>query len=243
MNQPSLVQDQDALVREHWGMVRGIAVTIHARIGGHIELDELIQAGLTGLFEAIRNFDPDRAASLKTFANRRIEGAIWDNIRRLDFAPRAVREFQRDHNRATNHLEQSLGRLPANDEIADHLGLSRAEYDHQQKRVHRGVFDDACHEFEDDEAVGMDRLSGGVDLEYARHEDRDCLRQMDWHRLDASERHVIEQRYFRDAGNQAIKDDLGVTISRISQLHSRAIRKLRAGPGYWRASFELGLSA
>lgn len=122
------VLHREALVLQHLPQVRLIARRIHDRLPPHIALDDLISAGVVGLIEAIDNFDPSLNVQLKTYAERRIQGAILDSLRGLDWAPRDTRKKVKLIEAAIHQVKQRLGREPTEEEIASELRLPQAEY-------------------------------------------------------------------------------------------------------------------
>ena len=119
---------REALVLQHLPQVRLIARRIHQRLPSYVALDDLIAPGVVGLLEAIDNFDPSLNVQLKTYAERRIRGAILDSLREIDWVPRDVRKKSRLVESVITQLKQSLGREPGGEEIAASLNISDDEY-------------------------------------------------------------------------------------------------------------------
>src|SRR5947209_16400295 len=121
---------REALVLQHLPQVRLIARRIHERLPSHISLDDLVSSGVIGLLAAIDNFDESFNVQLKTYAERRIRGAIMDSLREMDWAPRDTRKRSKTIEAAIHKCKQRLGREPAEEEIAAELGIAPAEYQH-----------------------------------------------------------------------------------------------------------------
>ncbi|MGI9328845.1 MAG: RNA polymerase sigma factor FliA, partial [Pseudomonadales bacterium] len=120
--------DTEALVREHADLVRRIALHLTARLPNSVQTDDLIQAGMIGLLEAAQKFEPDRGASFTTYAGIRIRGAMVDEVRRGDWAPRSVHKNARRISRAIAELEKRNGQSADDGEVAASLGIDLAEY-------------------------------------------------------------------------------------------------------------------
>jgi RNA polymerase sigma factor FliA len=222
-------------IEAHLGLVHNIARSIHNARPFDAEYDELVSAGTIGLMQALESFDPGRGLAFSTFASPRIRGAIQDELRRLDHVPRSVREKARDIGRAREQLTRILGRAPLDTEIAEHLGVPLETYD--RWRVDTGVttrvslsaapdadsprprvaLEDALPD-EDAEAV-EDRLVLAEEVGLLK----DALMA-----LKEQERVVLALYYYEELKLHEIAQVLGVTESRISQIRSKAISKLRA---------------
>lgn len=120
--------DQRALLEQYMPLVRRHALALQVRLPASVELDDLIQAGMVGLLDALERFDTAQGASFSTFANQRVRGAMIDELRSRDWMPRSVRRSVRALDQAVHKLEQSLGRSPDEREIASALDMSVDEY-------------------------------------------------------------------------------------------------------------------
>ena len=119
---------QSELLTQYMPLVRRQALTLQVRLPASIELDDLIQAGMVGLLEALGRFDATQGATFATFASQRIRGAMMDELRTRDWLPRSVRRSARAVDSAVRQLEQQLGRAPEENEIAQHLEMPLSEY-------------------------------------------------------------------------------------------------------------------
>ena len=223
---------RDQVLLDHLATVRYIARRIHERLPHHVELDDLISAGMVGLLDAFSKFDRTKRVQFRSYAQFRIRGAILDSLRTLDWSPRELRRKGRAVEEATWLLTQKLRRTPTEPEVAKEMGVSLAEYQQllgELKRLNIGSLD---MERSDD--------SGDAELEYIAGQDQDdplfrCLQGETKQRLaDAieelpeKERLVITLYYYEELTMREIGVALGVVESRISQVHSAAVVHLRA---------------
>lgn len=221
--------EQERLVADHLELVKRIAYHLIARLPAHTEIEDLMQAGMMGLLEAARNYDESRGASFSTFAGFRIRGAMLDEVRRHDWTPRSVHRKQREVSGAIRELEADLGRPPKAAEIADRLGIALDDY-------HKILSDSAsCSLFslsdEVDETRPMRLLASDEDAD----PDRLCSEQQfreeilsAIERLPEKERLVLSLYYERELNLKEIGEVLGVTESRVCQIHGQALARVRA---------------
>ncbi|HSW39006.1 MAG TPA: sigma-70 family RNA polymerase sigma factor, partial [Acidobacteriota bacterium] len=121
-------QERDAVILEHLPQIKYIAQRVSAKLPSHVELNDLVSAGIIGLMDAIEKFDPNRGVKFKTYAELRIKGAILDSLRNLDWAPRSLRKKSKDLERVYKDLEQRLGRPALDKEICDEMNISLEEF-------------------------------------------------------------------------------------------------------------------
>ena len=147
--------DRSASLRRHEPLVRRIAWRLRARLPASVEMDELVQAGMIGLDEAMTRFQDDRGATFHTYASRRIEGAMLDALRLSDTLPREARACQREIRDAARRLEHRLGRAPRARELAEELGWTLAEFHRSMAEVGEGALrhgDDDLRQIEEESA-------------------------------------------------------------------------------------------
>ncbi len=230
MCQPSAAQQREQLILENLPQVRLIARRIHERLPQTVCMDDLISAGTLGLIAAVDHFDPTQNVKLKTYAEHRIRGAILDALRGLDWAPRQRRRMSRDIEAAIATLEQRLSRTPAEEEVAAELRIPLAEY-HQRlidiEGLNIGELDFASNE--DDErslryAIDDTENSPSQILERAELERVVALAI---ERMPKTERTVLSLYYHEELSLREIADILELHLSRISQLKTQAILRLR----------------
>jgi len=240
---------EDHLVRQHVPLVRRLALQLAARLPSSVELDDLLQAGMMGLLDALRRYQRMPQAQFETYAVSRIRGAMLDELRCQDWLPRSVRSKARDIEQAMEALHHELGRAPTEQEIAQELGLSLHGY--------RAMLEDACGvqiiHYED-----MGRLRGdsgmAPELKQGCAEDTPLwadnplqllmskgLRKalMDAiERLPERERQLLSLLCEHDLSQKEIAAILGVTEGRVSQLRSQAVIRIRAAlaGGSWQES-------
>jgi RNA polymerase sigma factor for flagellar operon FliA len=226
------VTRREALVLEHLAQVRLIARRIHERLPSHISLDDLISPGVVGLLSAIDNFDPSRNTQLNTYAEPRIRGAILDSLRDMDWVPRETRKKSRLVEAAIRRLKQILGAEPTADQIATDLGIALDEYQawlaelqsiELERLEHAGPDDERrglIHVLSDDEESWPSRIMERSELE------RILALAID--RMPKTERTVLNLYYFEELTLREIADVMGLHLSRIGQLRTQAILRLRS---------------
>lgn len=225
---------QDHLVTEHAVLVKRIVYHMLTRLPQTVQPDDLIQAGMVGLLEAARQYDASQGASFETYAGIRIRGAILDEIRRNDWAPRSVYKKARTISEAVRQVENREGRDARDHEVAEQLGISLDEY-HQMLQDASGQrltsFDELCGPDE----VFTETLAGqsenpfeGVQQEGFRQALAEAIAG-----LPERERLVMALYYNEELNLREIGSVLGVTESRVSQIHSQAIIRLRARMTDW----------
>ena len=224
--------DRDLLLLEHLPAVRYIARRIHERLPQHVELDDLVSAGIVGLIDAFGKFDHNKKVQFKSYAQFRIRGAILDSLRMLDWSPRELRRKGRAVEEAIRAVQQRMGRAPAEQEIASELKMSLPEY-HQLLGDLKGL---------EIGSLNLERTenSGDEELAYIPGSPEDdplfrCMEgEMRQHLVDAidglpeKERLVLTLYYYEELTMKEIGLTLGVVESRVSQIHSSAVLRLRA---------------
>jgi RNA polymerase sigma factor for flagellar operon FliA len=220
----------DALVTEHLPLAAFAVNAVAARISlpAHVSRDDLLSCAHVALVEVARRFDPSAGASFATYALARLQGAVLDELRSGDWASRSVRAAARRSDAAADALTISLGRPPTREELAASLGVPRSELDSLQVDVHRAVMVSI------DAETGTD--GGSLDLpDTGESPERALLRGERARYLHEAIRalpdrldEVIERNFFGDESLTDIADDLGVTLSRVSQMRARALTLLHA---------------
>ncbi|MBN9460987.1 MAG: RNA polymerase sigma factor FliA [Burkholderiales bacterium] len=229
--------DRESAIDRYGSMVRRIASQLIGRLPANVEFDDLVQAGMIGLFDAMKRYETDRGAQFETFATQRVRGAMLDELRGADWLPRSVRRSQRTIESGIHRAEQRLGRAASESEIAGELGLGLEEYQHLladargAQLVHIDDHDDADEEGSFVErtlaAPGGDPFEVLGDVRF-RHALAAAIE-----RLPERERLVMGMYYEQDMNLKEIGAVLGVTESRISQLHSQAVARLRTQMKHW----------
>ncbi len=230
---PTLSKSRDELIFEHLPQVKLIARRIHKGLPPCISLDDLISTGTVGLIAAIDRYDSNHRVKLKTYAEYKIRGAILDSLRVLDWAPRQQRKRARQIEAAILALEQQHGRPPNEEEIAKSLGLSVAEYQDwlwETRRLNLGTFE--IGKLEED---GTDLLRfvqdtvGQWPSELLERAEFERLLKKSLEKMPPVEQTVLSLYFYEDMTLRDIAKIVGLHESRISQLKTQAIVRLRAG--------------
>lgn len=224
-------EERERLILEHLPQVRLVARKIHERLPESICFEDLLSSGVVGLIQAIDNFDPRQNVKLKTYAEFRIRGAILDSLRDTDWAPRLKRKQAREFEAAIARVEQRLGRTPEEAEIAGEVNLTVDEY--RQKLTEMESLHIGELEFVRDEndapvilkyAASADEDSPAVTLERAELE-RLIATCID--RIPKVEKTVLSLYFYEELTLREIAEVMGVHLSRVSQIKSQAILRLR----------------
>jgi RNA polymerase sigma factor for flagellar operon FliA len=225
---------KDQIVVEYAPLVRFIAQKIAARLPANIELDDLISCGVIGLMDAISKFDPTRDNKFKTYAEFRIRGSILDELRSQDWVPRSVREKSKQLEKAYTKLERDFGRPATDDEMCTELECSLPEFHemlNRSKSVSLLNIDDSASFNRGDKKLMMGLLEhrrssnpyAATNYKRAQNVIKDGIKS-----LPEKQRLVLSLYYFEDLNLKEIGQVLDVTESRVSQLHTQAILKLKA---------------
>ncbi len=225
--------DRDALIRQYSPLVRRLAHHMMAKLPPSIQVDDLIQVGLIGLSEALTRYEATQGVQFETFATQRIRGAMIDELRENDWMSRGSRKSQKEIEVALTKLEHKLGRTPTESEIAAELGMSLSDYQTLLNKV-KGT-----------QLVYLEDMTGGSEGEDGfldRHMvdgDSDPMQLLRNQRIRGAlvdaikhlperEQYIMSMYYEQDMNLKEIAAVLGVTESRVCQLHSQSIARLRA---------------
>jgi RNA polymerase sigma factor FliA len=228
-------QDPNRLVERYAGLVKRIGQHMLARLPSSVQLDDLLQAGMIGLLDASRNYDATKGASFETYAGIRIRGAMIDEIRQGDWVPRSVHRNTRRISDAIHAVEKEQGRDAKDSEVAEKLDIELAEY-------HSMLNDTACGRVIGIEDLGItDDVIGGSDAisDSSASFDRvaserfsgalsECISQ-----LPEREAMILSLYYDEELNLKEIGQILDVSESRISQIHSQALHRIRARLKEW----------
>ncbi|MBV7314809.1 RNA polymerase sigma factor FliA [Shewanella sp. NIFS-20-20] len=227
------VHDKTSIVEQYAPLVKRIAHHLLARLPASVQLDDLLQAGMMGLLEASTNFDGSKGAKFETFAGIRIRGAMLDEIRRGDWVPRSVHRNNRRVAQVIEELEQVLGRDPSDTEIADKLDMTLDEYHHILNDVSIGKI------------IGIEDLGGSTDFFMPDGSvDDSTFESLAASQFQGALVNAIKQLPERDALVLSLYYDeelnlkeigtiLEVSESRVSQIHSQAMLRLKAKLKQW----------
>jgi RNA polymerase sigma factor for flagellar operon FliA len=226
--------DKTILLEQHTVLVKRIAYHLLARLPASVIVDDLIQSGMIGLFEAANNFDSTKGASFETFAGIRIRGAMLDEIRRGDWTPRSVHKNSRMVSDAIKQLEAKLGRDVSDIEVAEKLDISLNEYHHILSEVSTGKIlgiddlgvsedtlkhDGSCHGDDPYQDIEHGAFKKGLSECISTLPEREAL--------------VLSLYYDEELNLREIGQVLDVSESRVSQIHSQAMHRLKARMQAW----------
>ncbi len=223
--------EREAEILRHLPLVQTVVDRVAANLPSSVDRDDLVSAGVIGLMDALERFDAARDNAFSTYAVMRIRGAVIDELRARDWVPRSARERARDYQRAIAALTGKLGRAPNDGELAKALGVAEDDLPELERSAHLST------QVSLDEPIGDDAVLGNVlashDGEHenpARNLEREDLRRVlikALASLSEQERIVVKLYYFEELLLREIADLLGVTESRICQIHGRVMGILR----------------
>ena len=226
---------RDRLIVAYAPLVKYVAGRLGSGLPAHVDEGDLVSYGLLGLIGAIERYDPDRDIKFETYAMARIKGAIIDELRALDWVPRSVRSRAREIERAIAELEAKLGRAPTDEEIAGKIGISNDELDESLTDISRSSIA-ALDELwsvsgEGDQISLLDTIedpSGARPADVLDETETKELLADAISRLPEREKLVVTLYYYEELTLREIGEVLGVTESRVSQLHTKAVLRLKA---------------
>jgi len=226
---------ENSLVEQHLPLVKTVVGRLAVTLPQHVSTDDLYSAGLVGLLNAIRRFNPKGGASFESYARVRIRGAVFDELRRLDWVPRSVHDKAKKVEQTMHELAQRRGSIPTDHEMADALGLSAVEYQDLLDVIRPATYVclDSVHTRSDGE-----HGSGSRDLvaddsqvnpgDAAAKREMSRLIEERLQQLPEMQRKVLALYYFEDLRLREIAEAFGVTESRICQVHAQAILAIKA---------------
>lgn len=216
---------QESLILAHMPMVKRVAVHLKARVPPFMELDELVQVGMVGLIEAAQSFDPTKGFEFEHFALSRVRGAILDEVRRQSFLPRSAVAFNKSENEAVHVLAAELGRAPSQAELALYMGKDVDAFHRERGQAKR--FETFSMEVVNDEVMSMpgdSAMQPEVMVEEAEFMAA-VVQAID--ELPEREKLVMSLYYVEELNLKEIGEVLGVSESRVSQILSTVVKKLR----------------
>ena len=222
------LEQRDQIVLDHLPLVKAIAIRVHENLPVHVDLDDLIHAGVMGLFDAVAKYDGDKNVAFHSYAKHRIKGAILDSLRQQDWASRDMRRRQKQVENVTRELGVKLGRSPHDAEIAKQMGVGLARWRQMQMEMHTvGLVSSSPNPDQDRERP--QEFPGKPNLQ----PDRMCeQRQLESTlaraigTLPLRYQKVVFLYYTNDLTMKEIGEVLGVNESRVSQIHKVALKKM-----------------
>jgi RNA polymerase sigma factor for flagellar operon FliA len=223
---------RNTLMENYLHLVRYNAERIHVKLPDEVELDDLMSAGIFGLMDAINAFDLDRGVKFETYCAPRIRGAILDELRSMDWVPRLVRSRAHKLDGAAKQLEVELGRAPTNEEIAKRLQVPMSEFEKMAKDASAvGLVSLSRKWFETDsnkDVREIDVLEDKRGADPVREIQRKDLKELITKGLSRAERLIIILYYFEEMTMKEIGATLDLSESRVSQMHSSILARLKA---------------
>ncbi len=225
---------ENALVEQYLPLVRTVVARLAMTLPDHVDQDDLNSAGLVGLLQALRNYDPTCGTSFETYARVRIRGAMLDELRRMDWVPRTIHEKARRIQEVLGRLEQKLGRAPTEKEMATELNISVDEYNELLEEIRPAAFvcldststADGVESANLYDVVANPNEDSPVD-EVSRRELKEVVLQR-LKQLPEIQRKVLALYYHEDLHLREIAEVFGLTESRICQIHAQAIMSIRS---------------
>lgn len=227
---------REQIILEYAQLVKLVAGRLSMYLGYNVEYDDLVSYGIFGLIDAIDKFDYQGDVKFETYASLRIRGAILDHVRKMDWIPRSVRQRQKKISLVVKALEQAKGRSATDEEIAQALGISMDEYAEWQTQMRvTGIV--SLNEYMEQGSDVSQESSQGTATKFDSPEEsvekKELAKALDeaMALLTDKEQKVIELYYYEDLTLKEISSVLDVSISRVSQLHTRALQKMRTKMG------------
>lgn len=221
--------NRESVVQQYYPTVRRHALTLQVRLPAGVDIDDLIQAGLEGLLDALGRFDPQAGVAFSTFAHQRIRGAMIDELRSRDWLPRSVRRTAREIEAVVQKLQQRLGRAPEEREIAAQLNMELEEYRKVLLDTNNGLvlsYDDVVTDHEEAQLGEDDDQWSPAEALFSSERKELIARAIA--ALPEKEKLVMALYYQEELNLKEIGAVLDVSESRVSQLHSQAIKRIRA---------------
>ena len=223
---------RNRLIEHYLHLVKYIAERTHSRLPAEVELDDLISAGVKGLMEAVEAFDLSKGVKFETYSSQRIRGAIFDELRAMDWVPRIVRVRTSKVDRARKALEMEYGRKPTDDEVAASLGVTSQEYKKLERdskppgmvSLNRKWYDNDSNK----DVREVDVIKDARQVNPLTTLQREDLKYLLTKGLSRAERLIIVLYYYEEMTMKEIGVTLDLSESRVSQMHSSILKRLKA---------------
>ncbi len=224
---------QNILLTKHYGIVRNVVNSMRSRLPSHADLDELHSVGLSGLVNAVSNYDTSRANTFAAYACLRVRGAIIDELRKMDYMPRSARAEAKNIEKISTNLEQKLGRCPNDEEIRSQLGISLKKYTKMRARTQSISFISLNNQLNIGESslslseIIEDENAINARISIESKETFIILRER-IKNLPEKQKIVLDLYYFQEKRLVEIAQVLHLTEARICQIHSAALKSLKS---------------
>jgi RNA polymerase sigma factor for flagellar operon FliA len=223
--------DREQLVQQYAPLVKRIAHHLMARLPANVQLEDLVQNGMIGLLDAFARYEEGLGAQFETYASQRIRGAMLDGLRENDWLPRSLRREMRRVENSLQQLEQQYGRPPSEGELAENLGMSLGDYQKllQEARGHRILYLDDFTDEEGEDFLARN-LGSSDDDPIVRLEDKNLRQHLvrAIESLPEREKLLMALYYEEELNLKEIGEIMGVSESRVCQLHSQAVSRIRS---------------
>ena len=222
------MEERQATILKYYPLVRKIAFRISAGLPKHIDVEDLIHIGIVGLIEAIDRYNPQHSPSFSAYAQIRIQGSILDNLRKQDWVPRSVRDRSNRIERAKHELQGRLQRRPNSEEIAKHLFMSPKDFQAYLRKADVRVLLSTEDLVGENFKIG-DKIADNTNdpQQTSIEQEHNTLIAFKLTQLKPREQLIVRMYYFEDYSFKEIAEQMGITESRISQIHSNVKIKLR----------------
>ena len=220
---------RDKVILEHLPLVKAIAVRVHENLPVHVDLDDLVHAGILGLFDAVTKYNPAKKVAFSSYAKHRIKGAILDSLRQLDWASRDLRRRHKQVEAATRSLAATLQRNPTEAEVAERLGVEENRWRQMMIDLRNVGLISASRRSNDSDDLPPPEFPGKPESQPDRMCVREQLREMlssAMQTLPARYRKVVVLYYSNEMTMKEIGGILGINESRVSQIHKSALEKM-----------------
>lgn len=228
------IKIRDYLIRKYSPLVKYVAGKVAVGKPGSVEYDDLVGFGAFGLMDAIEKFDPEKNVKFKTYAVTRIRGAIYDELRSIDWVPRSIRQKAKEVEQAIIAIEARTGKTPTDEEIAKELNLDLREFYSTMTRISGTTIsslNDNPYPGTEDKISMIDTIESPSIVNPDVSVEREAVKELvvkGINELPEKEKKVLILYYYEDLTLKEIGEVLDVTESRVSQLHTKAIIRLRA---------------
>ncbi len=225
--------EREKMIETHLSLVDFLVDRMMTQVPAFVDREDIRSAALMGLMDAANRFDPRRGVLFKTFAERRIRGSVFDEVRRMDWFSRTLREKQSRLSRATEDLSKRLGRIPEDPELAEYLEMTLDDFRELQLQVSQLGYVSLNENLDEDDANSQSFIDNLEDTNQVsvqeRMEANELTRELAGYleQLSDKERLVIALLYYEELSQKEISEVLELSEGRISQLHSQALSKLK----------------